>query len=86
MRPKSTISNTTDNDKFKTKSAAHHEMFNSSQAPWGIEKTTGSVPMIKHSNNPDRMQPAGKKTADIAPDGSKILSESTVQEMQNELS
>ena len=42
--------------------------------------------MIKHSNNPDRMQPAGKKTADIAPDGSKILSESTVQEMQNELS
>lgn len=73
---------------FKKKSAAHHEMFNSSQAPWGIEQTSGSVPQIKRKIDPDEMPAAGKKTVynPSNPDGTRPYGDVSVQELQNELS
>ena len=71
---------------LKRKSAAHHEMFNSSQAPWGVGVTQGSVPQIKKNIDPDAMLAAGKKTIPTYGDPQQIMGDMTVQEVQNELS
>ena len=50
------------------KSAAHHMMFDSSQAPWGVERGQGIVPQIKkQKTNPDDMPAAGMKTPTVNP-------------------
>lgn len=78
-----------ENSQYKRKSAAHHEMFNSSQAPWGVAPTTGSVPQIKKQPiDPDEMPAAGKKTVYNNSDSQngRPLGEQSIQELQNELS
>jgi hypothetical protein len=48
---------------LKRKSAAHHMMFDQSTAPWGVERTQGSVPQIKQQVvDPDEFPAAGMKT------------------------
>lgn len=83
-------SNDRDSNVIKRKSTAHHEMFNSSQTPWGVEKAQGSVPQIKRmSMDPEEMPAAGKKS--IFNNRSDSLTKGGVmdaseQELQNQLS
>jgi hypothetical protein len=72
----------------KKKSAAHHEMFNSSQTPWGVERSNGIVPQIKRGMDPEEMPPAGRKTTinKALDEDSRLHGDLTVQELQNELS
>jgi len=61
-RPNSVRSRGSDQQSVpKRKSAAHHMMFDSSQAPWGTNQAAGSVPQIKKVDIAE-LPAAGKKT------------------------